>query len=240
MLMLHDCQPVVLEVAYGVYGVSGILEQLEVWIRSIIEALGYPGISIIMFTENIFPPIPSELVMPLAGFTTVTNPERFSFVGIVVAGTIGSVLGAVVLYYIGMWANETIIRRFVRRWGRWFLLSEKDIDRALGFFDKYGPFVVFFGRLIPIVRSLISIPAGMNRMPLITFLIFTTAGAAIWTTLLAYAGVLLGENWREILDIIDRYQTITLVVIVVLVVIFIVWKLMSRNRDQDATSPAAQ
>lgn len=217
--------------------VSGILEQVALWIEQIIVAIGYPGIALVMFTENVFPPIPSEVVMPFAGFALANQPQLgLSFVGIVVAGTLGSVLGAVVLYYIGLWADELIIRRFVRSYGRWFLLSERDVDKTLSYFDRYGHWVVFFGRLIPIVRSLISVPAGMNRMPLVKFLIFTTLGSAIWTTLLAYAGVLLGANWEQVIEWMDQYQKITLVIVAIIVVLFIVWRVRSMRRGDAATA----
>lgn len=213
---------------------SQILDQLRIIIEQIITGIGYPGITVVMFTENVFPPIPSELVMPFAGFLAARG--EFTFVGVVVAGVIGSVLGALVLYYIGVWADELLIRNFIRRYGRWFLLSENDLNRALSFFGKYGEAVVFFGRLIPIIRSIISIPAGMNRMPLPKFLFFTALGTTIWTGVLAYAGVFLGENWEAVLDIVDQYQDITLVVLVILVVIFVATRLMQRFRGQKTSA----
>jgi len=217
--------------------VSDILAQVAIWIEQIIVALGYPGIAFVMFIENIFPPIPSEVVMPFAGFALANRPELgLSFVGIVVAGTLGSVLGAVVLYYLGVWLDELVIRRFIRNYGRWFLLSEKDVDKTLSYFDRYGEWVVFFGRLIPIVRSLISVPAGMNRMPLIKFLIFTTLGSAIWTTALAYAGVLLGANWEQVIEWMDQYQKITLVLVAIIVVLFIVWRVRAMRRGDTAAA----
>ena len=213
---------------------SQILEQIRLIIEQFITGIGYPGITVVMFTENVYPPIPSELVMPFAGFLVARG--EFSFVGIVVAGVIGSVLGALALYYIGVWANELLIRNFIRRYGRFFLLSENDLNRALSFFSKYGEAVIFFGRLIPIIRSLISIPAGMNRMPLAKFLLFTALGSSIWTGVLAYAGVVLGENWEAVLDIVDQYQDITLVVLAALVVIFVALRLVQRLRGQKATA----
>ena len=169
-----------------------IIDQLRMIIEQIILAMGLPGITIVMFAENLFPPIPSELVMPFAGF--VVGQGKASFLPVWAAGTFGAVLGAVVLYYIGRWADEPIVRRFVRRFGKWFLLSETDLDRVLLAFARHGEAIVFFGRLIPIVRSLISLPAGMQRMPMGKFLLFTTLGAAIWTAVLTAAGVILGAQ----------------------------------------------
>jgi membrane protein DedA with SNARE-associated domain len=210
-----------------------ILEQIGLWIEQIITALGYPGIAFVMFTENVFPPIPSELVMPFAGF--LVGRGELNFVATVVAGVLGSVLGAVVLYYLGVWADERLVRRIVRRYGRILMLSEKDLDRALEFFGRYGEAVIFFGRLIPTIRSLISIPAGMNRMPLPKFLFFTALGSTIWTGVLAYAGVVLGENWENVLAIVKQYERLTLVVLVVVFVIIVVWLF---NRWRTSGQPA--
>lgn len=197
-----------------------LLDQLSVIIREIIMALGYPGISLVMFAENVFPPIPSELVMPFAGFLVADG--NMNFVYVILAGTIGAVLGAIVLYYLGLWLDEPVIRRFIRNFGRYFLLSEDDLDRALEFFGKYGEAVIFFGRLIPIIRSLISVPAGMNRMPMGKFLIFTAFGTTVWNLVLTAAGYWLGENWQEILGYVKQYERVTLVVLAIAVVVFVV------------------
>ena len=209
-----------------------IIDQLRMIIEQIILAMGLPGITIVMFAENLFPPIPSELVMPFAGF--VVGQGKASFLPVWAAGTFGAVLGAVVLYYIGRWADEPIVRRFVRRFGKWFLLSEADLDRVLQAFARHGEAIVFFGRLIPIVRSLISLPAGMQRMPMGKFLLFTTLGAAIWTAVLTAAGVILGANWDQVLDIVRRYEQLTLAVLVILVIAFFVIRISQRRKRSAA------
>jgi membrane protein DedA with SNARE-associated domain len=206
-----------------------LMEQVGIWIEQIITALGYPGIAFVMFAENVFPPIPSELVMPFAGF--LVGRGESNFILAVISGTLGSVLGAVVLYYIGVWAGDAIVRKIIVRYGRILMLSEKDYDRALDFFGRYGSPVVFFGRLIPIIRSLISIPAGMERMPLPKFLFFTALGSAIWTTVLCYAGVILGENWENVLAIVKQYERVVLVLLVVVFIGFVGWLIMRRRRD---------
>jgi len=212
--------------------VAQIIDQLRMIIEQIILAMGLPGITIVMFAENLFPPIPSELVMPFAGF--VVGQGKASFLPVWAAGTFGAVLGAVVLYYIGRWADEPIVRRFVRRFGKWFLLSEADLDRVLQAFARHGEAIVFFGRLIPIVRSLISLPAGMQRMPMGKFLLFTTLGAAIWTAVLTAAGVILGANWDQVLDIVRRYEQLTLAVLVILVIAFFVIRISQRRKQSAA------
>ncbi|HQA67229.1 MAG TPA: DedA family protein [Aggregatilineales bacterium] len=195
-----------------------ILEFIRVVVESVILTLGYPGIALVMFIENIFPPIPSEVVIPFAGF--LVERGEFSMVGVLASATVGVLIGAVVIYYIGVWADEPVVRGFVRRYGKWFFLSEEDIDRAMAFFDRYGEWVVFFGRLIPIIRSLISLPAGMNRMRLPRFLLFTALGSLIWNTVLGVAGYFLGANWERILDITDRYEKVWLVLMALAVIGF--------------------
>jgi membrane protein DedA with SNARE-associated domain len=209
-----------------------LFEYLRILIEQIIMVLGLPGITLIMFAENLFPPIPSELVMPFAGF--VVGQGKADFLSVWAAGTLGAVAGAVVLYYIGRWANEPIVRRFVRQFGRWFLLSEADLDRALQAFARHGEAIVFFGRLIPIVRSLISLPAGMQRMPLGRFLIFTTLGASIWTAVLTGVGVALGANWEQVLDVARRYEQATLLVLAGLAIAFFAIRLWQRRQRRTA------
>ncbi len=201
-----------------------LMETVRFWIQEIMNALGYPGIALIMLAENLFPPIPSELVMPLAGFLVAQG--QFNFLGSIIAGTTGSVVGAVILYYIGLVAGEPLVRPFIRNYGKWFLLSEADLDRALTVFGRHGDVMVFTGRVIPIIRSLISLPAGMHRMPMGRFLILTTIGSAIWTTLLTVAGYILGANWELVVEFINDYQKVVLVVLIIGVVYFVVRRVL--------------
>lgn len=216
------------------FSLSELLDGLQEWITAIITAIGYPGITLVMFAENLFPPIPSELVMPFAGFLVAQG--QFNLVLTILAGTIGSLLGAIALYYIGMWAGEPLVRPFFRRFGKWFLLSEQDLDKALGAFTSHGDLIVLGGRVIPIIRSLISLPAGMNRMPLGRFLIFTTIGSLVWTSILTIGGMVLGAAWERIIDFVDLYQDVVLVLIVIAVVVFVVVRVnaLLRRRGQSA------
>jgi len=163
------------------------------WIKNFMEALGYLGIGLLMFLENVFPPIPSELIMPLAGFTTVQG--QLSFGGVVVAGTVGSVLGQVPLYYLGRLASEKRLKRWADQYGAWFTVSSDEIDRARGWFDRHGGAAVLICRFIPGIRSLISIPAGMARMNLLVFLLYSTVGMGFWALALALLGRVLGQNY---------------------------------------------
>ena len=217
---------------------AALLESLRGTIEQIILALGYPGIALVMLVENLFPPIPSEFVMPFAGFLAAQG--RLSFFWSVVAGTVGSVLGAVALYYVGLWAGEPVVRTFIRRYGRYWLLSEADLDRTIGFFEHRGELVVFFARVIPIFRSLISLPAGMSRMPMGKFLLFTTLGSLIWTSLLTGAGMALGANWDAILGVVKKYEYVIIALVVLAVAVFITRRLMSLRADRTARAAQAE
>ncbi len=211
-----------------------IMTKVQQLIESIIMSLGYVGIALVMLAENLFPPIPSELVMPFAGF--IAGRGEMSVPLVLLAGTIGAVAGALALYYIGRWADETIIRRFVRNYGKWFLISEADLDRTLGFFERHGEIIVFTGRLIPLVRSLISIPAGMNRMPMGRFLLWTTAGSLLWNGVLTYAGVILESQWERVLGFVDQYEKVALGLIALALIAFIASRLLKKRRGAPAIS----
>jgi membrane protein DedA with SNARE-associated domain len=158
--------------------------------------LGYPGLGLLMFVENVFPPIPSELIMPLAGY--LCGKGELSFPLVVVVGTLGSLAGQLPLYALGRRAGGERLRRFAERHGHWITVSPADLERAERWFQRHGRKAVFFCRCVPGLRSLISIPAGMLRMELGGFLLFSALGAALWNTLLASAGRALGRRYGEV------------------------------------------
>jgi membrane protein DedA with SNARE-associated domain len=166
------------------------------WINSLMSNLGYWGIGLLMFAENIFPPIPSELIMPLAGFTVAQGKMNFSVA--VLAGTIGTMLGTYAWYYLGRLVNYERLGGWIDRYGKWIGVSVKEIDRVNDWFNIHGRNAVFFGRMVPGIRTLISLPAGMNKMSLLTFTIYSLIGTFIWTLALTAAGFLLGENYGSI------------------------------------------
>ncbi|MBE7552803.1 MAG: DedA family protein [Anaerolineales bacterium] len=198
---------------------SKILEQIHLWLEQMIITLGYTGIMVVMFLESLFPPIPSELLMPFAG--SMASQGHFSFSGILLAGTAGSLLGALTLYYLGQYVGEPLIRTFIRRYGHYLLMAEHDLNRSLDFFERYSESIVFLGRFIPLVRSLISVPAGMNRMPLGRFVFFTALGSGLWNGLMSYIGVILGENWAELLIFVKQYEILVVATLVALILIFV-------------------
>ena len=187
------------------------------WIKSIIETFSYPGIIFLMLLENVFPPIPSELIIPLAGF--VSTQGKLSLTGVILAGTAGSVAGAVILYYVGKRIGAERLRRWCDKHGRWIGLSGKDLDKSDTWFARHGAKTVLLVRLVPGVRSLISIPAGVAGMDLRVFLLFTTIGSAVWTTALALAGRLLGRNYEQVEHVIGPVSTAIVVGIILTLVI---------------------
>lgn len=166
------------------------------WIAEWINAAGYTGIVVLMFLENVFPPIPSELIMPMAGF--LVSQGEMSLAGVIAAGTLGTILGALPFYYAGKFLGLERLKQWADRYGRWFTVSSADLDESHRWFDKYGIWTVLLCRLVPGVRSLISIPAGINNMHMGQFLLYSTIGSAVWSTVLAIAGYMLGVNYSKV------------------------------------------
>lgn len=165
------------------------------WIKGLVESLGYWGLALLTLLENVFPPIPSEVILPLGGFLTVRGDLHI--IGVIVAGTIGSLVGATFWYWIGRAIGERRLRGWVERHGVWLAMSPDDLDRAEQWFRRHGGKAVLIGRLIPTMRSVISIPAGLTGMHLAPFLLYSAIGTAVWTTILAYAGRLLGSQYDK-------------------------------------------
>jgi membrane protein DedA with SNARE-associated domain len=191
------------------------------WIIRTIESTGYFGIVFLMFLENVFPPIPSEFIMPLAGF--MASKEQRTLSGVVIAGTIGSVLGALALYYAGYFIGEQRLKRLIDKYGRWLTISLEDLERAKGWFAKHGRLAVLVCRLVPGIRSLISIPAGIARMPLVSFLFYTAIGSGFWTALLAYGGYVLGDKFQQV----EKYLNPVSYVVLLAIALIYVKRLLS-------------
>jgi membrane protein DedA with SNARE-associated domain len=188
------------------------------WIPQVMERLGYLGIGLLMFLENLFPPIPSELIMPLAGFTVSKGELNFQYA--VLVGVVGTVLGALPWYYAGKFLDEVRIRNFADRYGKWLTIGGKDIDQANRWFTQHGSLAVLLCRLVPGVRTLISLPAGINAMPIGSFLLYSTIGTTVWCTLLTYAGYALGQNYT----LVETYLApVAKYVLIALVLAFGLW-----------------
>lgn len=190
------------------------------WVMSLIGAAGYAGVVLLMVVENLFPPIPSEIIMPLAGYMATRG--ELSFAGVVAAGTIGATLGTTPLYYAGARLGEERLKALADRHGRWLTVSREDIERAGHWFDRHGGVAVFFCRLVPGVRSLVSVPAGIRGMGFGRFLCYTAAGSAVWTALLAAAGYALGANFGRVEKYLDPVSWVVFGLIAVLYVVRVV------------------
>ena len=187
---------------------------MQNWIITIMNRFGYLGVAGLIGLENIFPPIPSEVILTFGGFMTTCTD--LTFTGVVVSSTIGSLIGAILLYGIGwILSYDKLCRILSGKTGKILHLYPEDIDKAVSWFDKKGNYTVFFCRFIPIVRSLISIPAGCAKMKMLPFLLLTTAGSFIWNTVLVYLGVLAGKSWSKIAGYMDTYSTIVLIILII-------------------------
>ena len=196
------------------------LNTVAQWAVSLMESLGGPGAGLAIALENLFPPLPSEIILPLAGFTA--SRGTFGLAEVLLWTTLGSVVGALVLYALGAWFGRDRLRWIVARVP---LMRVADVDRAEAWFARHGAKAVFVGRMIPLFRSLISIPAGIERMPLGRFTLLTTAGSAIWNTVFVLAGYVLGENWGLVEQYADILQKVVIVTVVIAVVGFVVVRL---------------
>ncbi|WP_201538671.1 DedA family protein [Psychrobacter immobilis] len=201
------------------------MNQISEWVLSIMAKFGYFGIVFAMFAENVFPPIPSEVIMPAAGFAA--SRGDFNLILVILAGTLGASLGALPLYYLGRVFDEERLVAFAEKYGKYMLIKPNDITSANDWFDKHGKTAVFFGRMVPGVRSLISIPAGMNNMPLLPFLALTALGSSIWTAVLTLAGYYLGQNYEIIEGALAPYSK----GFGILVIVIIIGWLIKRRRQ---------
>ncbi|MQS37169.1 DedA family protein [Streptomyces katsurahamanus] len=194
----------------------GVQSSAPGWINSLMDTLGAPGAGIAIALENLFPPLPSEVILPLAGFAASTG--QMNLIAALLWTTAGSVIGALALYGVGALLGR---ERTIAIASKLPLVKVSDIERTEAWFAKHGTKAVFFGRMIPIFRSLISVPAGVERMPIPVFLGLTTLGSAIWNTIFVLAGYLLGENWEDVVGYVSTYSKAVLVMAVLGVVAFI-------------------
>ena len=218
-------------------GLSELIVQLPELIKQAVSdnpLMGYGAIFAAMFLENLFPPIPSELIMPLGGF--LVQQGELQFIPVVLAGLVGTVVGALPWYGIGRLINEERIEHWLERHGRWIGISPAELARSRRWFNRFGTALVFWGRLVPGIRTLISVPAGIEMMPLAPFLIWTTAGSLIWTLLLTVAGLLLGESYSNVelwIEPVSKVIKVGLVITVVAVAVWLVLRIWRRRRSAD-------
>ncbi len=199
------------------------------WAVNVMETIGAPGAGLAIALENLFPPLPSEVILPLAGFAA--SQGNFSLVAALIWTTLGSVVGAWVLYGIGAWLGRDRMRSLVSKVP---LVDIEDVDKVEAWFDRHGYKAVFFGRMIPIFRSLISIPAGIERMPVWKFLGLTTAGSLIWNSIFVFAGYYLGESWHIVEEYAGVFQKIVIAAVLIAAIWYVVAKIRSHRRKKAA------
>ncbi len=207
------------------------MSQMSAWILAIMAKFGYFGIVFAMFAENVFPPIPSEVIMPAAGFAVAKGD--FSLILVILAGTMGCVIGALPLYYLGSLFDEKRLVAFTNKYGKYLFVKSDDVLASSRWFDKHGKKAIFFGRMVPGIRSLISIPAGMNKMPILAFMTLTALGSSIWITVLTLAGYHFGNNYEIIETMLAPYSKIFLVLAMVIIIGWFVKRRISNLSNSD-------
>jgi membrane protein DedA with SNARE-associated domain len=215
-----------------------MLGDLANWVQDVINQFGYVGVALLVVIENVFPPIPSEIVLPFAGFvaqqsaaTDALSAARSdtSVVGMMIAATIGSVIGALILYAIAAAIGPERLRAFVERFGRWFGVKPSDLVRAEAWFDQRSTVAVLVGRCVPLIRSIVSIPAGFRRMKLTSFVVLTAIGSAVWNIALIGTGAVLGDQWERVGEYVGVFQWFVIGAILILLVRFILTRVKRRR-----------
>lgn len=207
---------------------SQLLDRLSEFMLQLVELMGYLGLSLVMLIENVIPPIPSELVLPFAGFLVAEG--RMNYLLVLLFTTLGAFAGTTAFYFLGRLLGDARVRAFIRRYGRWVLLQEADYDEALKFFRRHDSKVVFWARFIPAVRSLISLPAGVAGMSFRRFAVFTVLGTLVWNAVLVTAGRFLGRRWDSVLAVVDRLESVLWILLGLFIVGWFVWQRRTRAR----------
>jgi len=205
------------------------LEEVRRLVESVIHSGGYAGIILAMVAENLFPPIPSEVIMPFSG--SLIAQGKLSAVGVLLSGTIGSLIGALIIYSIGRSIGSERILSWIQRYGKFIFLKEETYQKMMDLFRAHGMPFILFGRLVPAFRSVISLPAGVERMKMSTFLLYTLVGTTLWNVVLMVAGIFLGHNWEAVIHVMDMYENIILIIVGILVSIFILRKTVLRKNE---------
>ena len=219
-----------------------MLGDLANWVQDVINQFGYLGVALLVVIENVFPPIPSEIVLPFAGFvaqqgasavnaTAGAAQSDTTVVGMMIAATIGSVVGALILYFVSAAIGPERLRAFVERFGKWFGVKSSDLVRAEEWFDRRSVVAVLVGRCVPLIRSIVSIPAGFRRMKLTSFVVLTAIGSAVWNIALIGAGAVLGDQWERVGEYVGVFQWLVIAAVLLLLVRFVVSRLKNRRQQ---------
>ena len=224
-----------------------MLGDLANWVQDVINQFGYFGVALLVVIENVFPPIPSEIVLPFAGFVAQQGASAMNatadaaqsdttVIGMMIAATVGSVAGALILYFVSAAIGPERLRGFVERFGKWFGVKSSDLVRAEEWFDRRSVVAVLVGRCVPLIRSIVSIPAGFRRMKLTSFVVLTAIGSAVWNIALIGAGAVLGDQWERVGEYVGVFQWLVIAAVLVLLVRFVVSRLKKRRPQNGVTS----
>ena len=210
-----------------------MLGDLATWVQDVINQFGYFGVALLVVIENVFPPIPSEIVLPFAGFVAQQGAgaaqSDTSVIGMMIAATVGSVVGALILYFVSAAIGPDRLRAFVEKFGKWFGVKPADLVRAEAWFDRRSFVAVLVGRCVPLIRSIVSIPAGFRRMKLTNFILLTAIGSAVWNIALIGAGAVLKDQWDRVGDYVGVLQWVVVLAIVLFVVRFVISRVKRRR-----------
>lgn len=219
-----------------------MLGDLANWVQDVINQFGYFGVALLVVIENVFPPIPSEIVLPFAGFVAQQSANAVNatqsdttVVGMMIAATVGSVVGALILYFVSAAIGPERLRTFVERFGKWFGVKSTDLVRAEAWFDRRSNAAVLVGRCVPLIRSIVSIPAGFRRMKLTSFVVLTAIGSAVWNIALIGAGALLGDQWERVGEYVGVFQWLVIAAVLAFLVRFVASRLKKRRRQNGLT-----
>ncbi len=208
----------------------GLLDGIKDLLLRLVETVGYGGLAALSLLENLLPPIPSEFILPFAGFLAAEG--RLQWYWVLLATVAGSFVGTTFFYWLGRRLGEQKVRAFIGRYGRFALLRESDYDQALEFFQKHDAKVVFWGRFVPGARSLISLPAGVARMPFASFALYTLLGTVIWNAALLYAGWFLGERWSLVIGALDQFEFVLWAVLGAGIIAWFAWRLRVQAQER--------
>ncbi len=206
---------------------QSVLETIVLWVISIIATVGYPGIFLLMAIESALIPIPSEVIMPFSGF--LVSQGKFNLWIVILVGALGNLAGSWVAYGLGYYGEKRLIRKLVVKYGRFILLTEEEFDNSIKLFNKYGQWAAAVSRVLPAIRTVISLPAGIARLPFWKFSALTFFGSLIWSTVLTLVGVKLGENWEAIRPIFRKFDFFIVILAIILIGAYVYHKLLKRK-----------
>ncbi|MBI2022845.1 DedA family protein [Candidatus Daviesbacteria bacterium] len=205
-----------------------MLEIVSQWVINVISSLGYPGIILTMAIESALIPLPSEIIMPFSGYLVSTG--QFNLHLVALSGALGNVLGSLAAYALGYWGHERVVRSFLRKYGKWILHTEKDLDEAEELLHKYKDLVVLGTRVLPGIRTVISLPCGIAKLPLMRFIVLTFMGSLVWSYFLAWIGLVLGENWDSLGPYFHKADAIIVILLILIFAWYVYYKIKKNSR----------